>query len=71
METFGTVLAGLVDRLTAANIFCGHGYESIHDEAVALMLGAAGLPPEQSRELLAAPFPANAMERLALMVQER
>lgn len=71
METFGTVLAGLVDRLTAANIFCGHGYESIHDEAVALMLGAAGLPPEQSRELLAAPFPANATQRLALMVQER
>jgi ribosomal protein L3 glutamine methyltransferase len=57
METFGAALSDVVERLTTANVFCGHGYESIHDEAVALVLGAARLPPEQTRDLLADPFP--------------
>ena len=64
METFGDTLSRVMKRLSAADVFCGHGYESIHDEDVALILGAAGLPQEQSYDLLAAPFPPSAQRRL-------
>ena len=71
METFGAALSEVVERLTTANVFCGHGYESIHDEAVALVLGAARLPPEQTRDLLADPFPERAVARLSELLRGR
>ena len=71
METFGAALSEVVERLTTANVFCGHGYESIHDEAVALVLGAARLPPEQTRDLLADPFPEEALARLTELLRGR
>ena len=71
METFGAALSEVVERLTTANVFCGHGYESIHDEAVALVLGAARLPPEQTRDLLADPFPEQAVARLSELLRGR
>ena len=71
METFGTALSEVVERLTTANVFCGHGYESIHDEAVALVLGAARLPPEQTRDLLADPFPQEVVARVSELLRGR
>ena len=71
METFGAALSEAAGRLTAAEVFCGHGYESIHDEAVALVLGAAGLPPEQTRAILSEPFPVEASARLMQLLQGR
>jgi ribosomal protein L3 glutamine methyltransferase len=71
MKTFGAALSEVVERLTTANVFCGHGYESIHDEAVALVLGAARLPPEQTRDLLANPFPEPAVTRLSELLRGR
>lgn len=71
METFGAALQVVVERLMTANVFCGHGYESVHDEAVALILGAAGLPPEQTRDLLAEPFPSGAGVRLSELLRGR
>lgn len=71
METFGAALSEVVESLTTANVFCGHGYESIHDEAVALVLGAARLPPEQTRDLLADPFPERAVARLSELLRGR
>ena len=71
METFGAALSEAAERLTAAEVFCGHGYESIHDEAVALVLGAAGLPPEQTRAVLSEPFPVEASARLMQLLLGR
>ena len=71
METFGDTLSRVTERLRAADVFCGHGYESIHDEAVALILGAARLPQAQSYDLLAAPFPTGARRRLDGLLQGR
>ena len=52
METFRTKLGQVERALIAADVFCGHGYDSPHDEAVALLLCAAGLDPEQDIEEL-------------------
>ncbi|MEL0006749.1 MAG: 50S ribosomal protein L3 N(5)-glutamine methyltransferase [Luminiphilus sp.] len=71
METFGAALKRIMTRLAGANIYCGHGYDSVHDEAVALMLGAARLPPVQSRDLLGEPFPEDAAERLVDLLRGR
>ncbi|MDG2460386.1 MAG: 50S ribosomal protein L3 N(5)-glutamine methyltransferase [Luminiphilus sp.] len=71
MSSFGAKLAQLTQSLTAADIFCGHGYESIHDEAVALLLCAAELAPEQTTDLLEHPFPDGASTRLSQMLRLR
>ena len=41
------------------------------DEAVALVLGAAGLPPEQPLSLLDQPFPVEAESQLAALLDQR
>ena len=60
MQTFRTKLSQVETALHEAAVYCGHGYESVSDEAVALVLGAAGLPPEQPLSLLDQPFPGQA-----------
>ena len=42
MQTFRTKLGQVETALREAGVYCGHGYESVSDEAVALLLGAAG-----------------------------
>ena len=37
MATFKQLIASAAAELKQADIFCGHGYESAHDEAVALV----------------------------------
>jgi len=71
METFRTKLSQVDEALTQANVYCGHGYESVHDEAVALVLGAAHLAPNQSLDLLDQAYPSEADERLEALVRGR
>ena len=71
METFGTKLGQVERALIAADVFCGHGYDSPHDEAVALLLCAAGLDPEQDESLLDEPYPQDASALLNQWVEAR
>lgn len=69
--TFRDALAATEDALTAAGVWCGHGYESEHDEAVALVLAAAGLPPTTGAEILDQPLAPTAVDRLADYISRR
>ena len=71
MATFGTKLGQVEAALDAAGLCFGHGYESAHDEAVALLLAAVKLPAAQSADLLAEPFPVEAEKRLSQMLAAR
>ena len=71
MATFRTKLGQIEAALDAAGLCFGHGYESAHDEAVALLLAAAKLPAAQSVDLLAKPFPVEAEKRLSQMLVAR
>jgi len=71
MATFGTKLGQIEGILDAAGLCFGHGYESPHDEAVALLLAAAQLPVEQTTALLTEPFPVEAEKRLSQMLVAR
>jgi ribosomal protein L3 glutamine methyltransferase len=52
MATFKQLIASASAELKQADIFYGHGYESAHDEAVALVLAAAELPIDADQSLL-------------------
>ena len=71
MQTFRTKLSQVETALQDADVFCGHGYESVWDEAVALVLGAAGLSPEQPLSLLDQPVPLDAETRLMDLLERR
>ena len=71
MQTFRTKLSQVETALQDADVFCGHGYESVWDEAVALVLGAAGLSPEQPLSLLDQPFPLDAETKLMDLLERR
>ena len=71
MQTFRTKLSQVETALQDADVYCGHGYESASDEAVALVLGAAGLAPEQPLSLLDQPFPVEAEPHLAALLDQR
>ena len=71
MQTFRTKLSQVETALQKADVYCGHGYESVSDEAVALVLGAAGLSPEQPMSLLEQPFPGDAESHLAALLHKR
>ena len=71
MQTFRTKLSQVETALQDAAVYCGHGYESASDEAVALVLGAAGLAPEQPLSLLDQLFPVEAEPHLAALLDQR
>ena len=71
MQTFRTKLSQVKAALQDAAVYCGHGYESVSDEAAALVLGAARLAPEQPLSLLDQPFPIEAEPRLEALVGQR
>ncbi len=71
MPSFGEVLLATEQALIDANIYCGHGYDSPHDEAVALMLAAAQLPNTTGAEILDAQWPAPAQTQLATFLHQR
>ena len=71
METFRTKLSHVEAALQDAAVYCGHGYDSMADEAVALVLGSAGLSPDQPLSLLEQPFPVEAEAALADLLERR
>lgn len=72
MTTFRDILISTQDQLVEAGVFCGHGYESEHDEAVALVLAAASLSPlETGTEILDEPYPYEAEKILSEFVGKR
>lgn len=71
VPSFKTVLLAAEQALIDANIYCGHGYDSPHDEAVALVLAAAQLPSTTGKEVLDMPWPPGAQERLTLFLEQR
>lgn len=71
MQTFRTKLSQVETALRDASVYCGHGYESVSDEAVALVLGAVGLLPEQPLSLLDQLFPVEAETQLEALLDQR
>ncbi len=71
MPTFRTKLSQVEPALKDAAVHCGHGYESVLGESVGLVLGAAGLLPEQPLRLLDQPFPVEAESHLVALLDQR
>lgn len=72
MTTFRDTLTSTENQLLDAGVFCGHGYESEHDEAVALVLVAASLSPlETGTEVLDEVYPVEAEETLTKFLNAR
>ncbi|MEL0153634.1 MAG: 50S ribosomal protein L3 N(5)-glutamine methyltransferase [Halieaceae bacterium] len=72
MATFRDILISTENRLIEAEVFCGHGYESEHDEAVALVLAAASLSPlDTGTEVLDQVYPKDAEEILVSYLSAR
>ena len=58
VTTFREMLIATEEQLIVAGVFCGHGYESEHDEAVALVLTAASRSiVNTGAEILDEPYP--------------
>ena len=68
--TFREVLDDTEQTLIDAGIWCGHGYESEYDEAVALILAAASLP-ESTGDILDHPVSKHTLEKLEKFLQAR
>ena len=72
MTTFREMLIATEEQLIAAGVFCGHGYESEHDEAVALVLTAASLSVVNTgAEILDEPYPEFAVNVLNAFMSKR
>jgi ribosomal protein L3 glutamine methyltransferase len=72
VTTFRDTLISTENQLLDADVFCGHGYESEHDEAVALVLAAASLSPLETRtEVLDEVYPVEAEETLTKFLNAR
>ncbi len=64
MTTYQELLSTTEETLRNAQIWCGHGYDSAHDEAVALVLAAAGLPENTGTDILEQPVAPKTLEKL-------
>ena len=72
MTTFREILIDTETELLTAGVFFGHGYESAHDEAVALVLAAANLSLiDTSAAILDTEYPAAAELKLRSFLQSR
>lgn len=71
VTSFRDILDQTEQILCNAGVYCGHGYDSEHDEAVALVLAAAELPVTTGTEILDEPFPDPARERLKGFLERR
>lgn len=69
--TYRDLLTETEQSLENATIHCGHGYESPHDEAVALVLAAADLPISTGVEILDLIVPEVVQARLSNWLHER
>jgi len=72
MMTFREILIDTEAELLNADVFFGHGYESAHDEAVALVLAAADLSlMDTSAAILDADYPSTASLKLRSFLNAR
>ena len=72
MTTFREMLIATEEQLIVAGVFCGHGYESEHDEAVALVLTAASRSiVNTGAEILDEPYPDFAASVLNTFMSKR
>jgi ribosomal protein L3 glutamine methyltransferase len=72
MATFREILIDAETALLKANLFFGHGYESAHDEAVALVLAAANCSVvETSAAILDTDYPPTARPKLRTFLTAR
>ncbi len=72
MTTFREILIDTETELLNANVFFGHGYDSAHDEAVALVLAAANLSLiDTSTSILDADYPSPARLKLRSFLNAR
>ena len=71
VNDFREILRTTEAQLIQAGIFCGHGYESPHDEAVALVLSAAGLAMATEVDILDETYPQDAWSRLQQFITRR
>lgn len=69
--TVAEALAVAESELNASGIFFGHGTDNAWDEAVQLVLAAAGLPADSDDSVLTAAVSASARERLQAMLHRR
>lgn len=67
----GEALGYASDRLGAGHAFYGHGTDNAWDEAVLLVLAAAGLRPDSEQSTLSERFPADALIRLDELLERR
>lgn len=63
MPTYRDLLAQSEAQLLAAGVCCGHGYLDAHDEAVELVLAAAGRPATTDASILDTAFPESQLPR--------
>ena len=72
MMTFREILIDTEAELLNADVFFGHGYESAHDEAVALVLAAADLSlMDTSAAILDTDYPSTASLKLRSFLNAR
>ena len=72
MMTFREILIDTEAELLNADVFFGHGYESAHDEAVALVLAAADLSlMDTSSAILDTDYPSTATLKLRSFLNAR
>jgi ribosomal protein L3 glutamine methyltransferase len=72
MMTFREILIDTEAELLNADVFFGHGYESAHDEAVALVLAAADLSLMDTRSaILDTDYPSTASLKLRSFLNAR
>jgi len=72
MMTFREILIDTEAELLNADVFFGHGYESAHDEAVALVLAAADLSlMDTSTAILDTDYPSTASLKLRSFLNAR
>ena len=71
LNNFRQLLIRTQARLERADLWFGHGYESAHDEAVALVLAAADLPHTTGAEILEQEVPVAACEQLEHFMDRR
>lgn len=71
LSTYRTAFAIAEAALAKAEVWCGHGYIDHHDEAIALVLAAAGQPLDADASILDAPYPEEHRALLADYLKRR
>lgn len=71
LTTVGEALDWATRQLEQGEVFLGHGTDNYHDEAVALLLHALGLPWDVDPTIVQQPISATALQSLGDLLQRR